>query len=84
MTTVPPGSVRPATPSLEVLMANIRAAREEVRVLRVAPVAHDRLLAARRALLGAMEAYADALVQRRLPIPPRLRDELRLQRDIPR
>ena len=35
---------------------------------------------ARAKLLACMEAYSAALTARRLPIPPRLRDDLRLHR----
>ena len=63
-------------------MADVRAAREEVGSLRGAPMMHDRLRSARQILLRAMEAYAAELTARRLPIPPQLRDELRLQRRI--
>ena len=37
---------------------------------------------ARRNLLKALEAYVDALGKRHLPVPPRLRDELSLQRQL--
>jgi hypothetical protein len=76
--------VQPEAPSLGVLMGEIRAAREEVRTLRCAPVVPARLLSARQSLLHAMEAYADELTARHLPIPRKLRDDLRLQRDIRR
>jgi hypothetical protein len=36
----------------------------------------------RRKLLKALEAYVDALGRRHLPVPPRLRDELSLQRQL--
>lgn len=71
-------------PTLAELAQAIRAARAEVRAMRVAPVVQTALLSARQTLLRAMEAYADELSVRRLPIPPRLRDDLRLQRDIRR
>ena len=38
--------------------------------------------AARGNLLKALEAYVDALGRRHLPVPPRLRDELSLQRQL--
>jgi hypothetical protein len=64
-------------------MAQLRAAQAEVEALRGgAPVDHDRLFMARGSLLLALEGYAQGLVARRLPIPARLRDELRLQRDV--
>ena len=71
-------------PTLARLAADLRQAREDFRVTRLAPVVQVDLLSAREALLGAMEAYANALVARRLPVPPQLRDELRLQQGIRR
>jgi hypothetical protein len=71
-------------PRLAALAQGIRIARAEVRAMRVAPVVPANLLSARQTLLSAMEAYADELTVLRLPIPPRLRDDLRLQRDIRR
>ncbi|HEV7147778.1 MAG TPA: hypothetical protein VGN48_12365 [Pedococcus sp.] len=72
------------SPTLAELAANIRVARQLVAAMRVAPVVQPMLLSAREALLRAMEAYALELTARRLPIPPQLRDDLRLQRDIGR
>jgi hypothetical protein len=69
---------------LGLLAADIQVAREEVRRLRRGPVAHDRLLAARQTLLRAMEAYAEELTVRHLPIPRKLRDDLRLQHSLRR
>ncbi|WP_442277518.1 hypothetical protein [Terrabacter sp. 2YAF2] len=40
------------------------------------------LVAARAVLLDALESLAAELVRRRLPTPPALRDDLRLQRGI--
>ncbi|MBB2986505.1 hypothetical protein [Terracoccus luteus] len=68
--------------ALVVLMSEVRDARRSVRALRVGKVDPDLLLRARELLLLAMENYAAELVSRRLPIPPTLRDDLRLQRDI--
>lgn len=62
------------------LSADVRAAREQVAASRAAPYAKGQLLPARQWLLRALEAYTAALTARRLPIPPRLRDELRLLR----
>ena len=76
---------RPAMPPrLAALARDIRIARAEVRTRRAAPVVPADLLSARQTLLSAMEAYADELAVLRLPIPPQLRDDLRLQRDIRR
>jgi hypothetical protein len=54
-----------------------------------AAVAHDLTPSSNRPpteermrLLACMEAYSAALTARRLPVPPRLRDELRLHRAI--
>ena len=71
--------------SLALLAEEMRVARERVRELRCGPpVVRDRLLAARQSLLVAMESYVAELTARRLPVPPKLRDDLRLQRDIGR
>ncbi|HEV7148113.1 MAG TPA: hypothetical protein VGN48_14065 [Pedococcus sp.] len=72
--------IRP--PTLAELAAEVRAAREEVRAKRAAPVVQTSLLSARQRLLRAMMVYADELTARGLPVPRQLRDDLRLQRDI--
>lgn len=73
----------PTAPStLAELAGEIRTAREDVDARRLAPVDWPRLLAARQALLGAMEVYARELTARGLPVPRQLRDDLRLQRGI--
>jgi len=64
------------------LVSMIHAARSRVDALRAGTVDPTRLLAARGVLLGAIESYAGDLIRRGLPIPPRLRDDLRLQRGI--
>lgn len=68
--------------SLDVLLEELRSARQDVGRLRCTP--HDRrgLLEAQQSLLVAMESYAAALTERGLPTPWKLRDELRLQRSI--
>jgi hypothetical protein len=63
-------------------MSLVRAARGNVDVLRAGKVDPALLLAARGVLLEAMERYAAELVRLRLPMPPGLRDDLRLQRGI--
>lgn len=68
--------------SLAVLKEELRSAREEVGRLRRGPILHDQLSTAHLFLLRAMESYAAELTARGLPIPWRLRDELRLQRGI--
>jgi hypothetical protein len=70
--------------TLEPLMRAIQLARDDVQARRSVPGAHELLRSARHSLLTAMEAYADELTARRLPIPPKLRDELRLQRQVRR
>ena len=69
-----------ARPDLADLRSDIQAARETVRLSRSTPVVPLQLASAHRSLLAALEAYADELDRRRIPVPPRLRDELRLQR----
>lgn len=78
---VPP-VLPPPESQLRELMSLVRAAREEVHVLRAGRVDPALLGAAREVLLDAMESYAAELVRRGLPMPPGLRDDLRLQRSI--
>ncbi|GGK59929.1 hypothetical protein [Ornithinimicrobium pekingense] len=66
--------------SLNDLAADIHLAREAVNGLRTAPVVWQDLRDAQGSLLVAMESLARELTARHLPVPPRLRDELRLQR----
>ena len=68
--------------SLSVLATDVRRARQNVLARRMAPVVWEDLVRAQRTLLRAMEAYVSELVLRRLPIPHRLRDDLRLQREL--
>lgn len=81
------GTVRQVSPGelgqssmLGWLSAEVRAAREQVAASRATTAVRGQLVPARQSLLRALEAYAAALTARRLPIPPRLRDELRLLR----
>ena len=67
---------------LALLLDEVHKASDEVSRLRRAPLPPDRLAAARQSLLAALESYAAELTARRLPVPPRLRDDLRLQRSI--
>lgn len=67
---------------LSELATDVRRAREAVLARRVAPVVWEDLVRAQRALLRAMEAYVVELGVRRLPVPHRLRDDLRLQREL--
>ena len=64
------------------LISGVRAARRDVQVLRAGKVDTALLVAARGVLLEAMENYANELVRRGLPMPPALRDDLRLHRAI--
>lgn len=63
-------------------MSLVRAARGNVDVLRAGRVDPTLLLSARGVLLDSLESYAAELVRLRLPMPPGLRDDLRLQRGI--
>ena len=72
------------TRTLESLLEDIRRAREDVSASRCGPVVPERLLSARQSLLRAMEAYAQELTARNLPIPWKLHGELRLQREVRR
>ncbi len=67
---------------LSELATDVRRAREAVLARRVAPVVREDLVRAQRVLLAALEAYVAELVVRRLPVPHRLRDDLRLQREL--
>ena len=78
----PPAMQQQDSGSLEALMEELRRAREEVARLRRLPLVHDQLLTARQHLLTAMESYAAELAARGLPMPWKLRDELRLQHGI--
>jgi hypothetical protein len=68
--------------SLELLLETLLSAREDVRRLRRTPNDQRGLHAAQQSLLVAMESYAAALTEQGLPMPWRLRDDLRLQRSI--
>jgi hypothetical protein len=76
---------QPKGRSLALLAEDVRLAHDlvhELRGGRQEPIVHDRLLAARRALLIAMESYAAELTARGLPLPRKLHGDLRLQRDL--
>ncbi|MFD1053469.1 hypothetical protein [Terrabacter terrigena] len=64
------------------LLSRVRAARDDVHAQRTGKVDPALLLAARGVLLQSMERYAAELVRRGLPLPPMLRDDLRLQKAI--
>ncbi len=70
--------IAPRRPSLAELSLAMRIARREVQALRQAPVVPDQLSAARTVLLKRITAYTEELQALHLPIPPGLRDDLRL------
>ncbi|GAB2753448.1 hypothetical protein GCM10027039_09520 [Terrabacter koreensis] len=72
----------PRSRSLTVLAEDLRRARHEVRQLRGVAVPPRSLASAHESLLVAMERYAAELAALSLPVPTRLRDDLRLQRSI--
>ena len=78
------GSVPAPRRSLAEMAEDVRLARQEVAARRMSPVTQSSLLSARQELLRVMEVYSDELTARRLPVPPQLRDDLRLYRDIRR
>ncbi len=67
---------------LVALRSAVHAARCDVDAQRSGKVDPALLVAARAVLLEALESLAAELVRRRLPMPPALRDDLRLQRGI--
>jgi hypothetical protein len=82
-----PGDRRAQTDddSLEGLQEQLAAARESVQSQRSGPQPlPSRRRIATADLLACLEAFVAALRARRLPIPPRIRDELRLRRALSR
>lgn len=65
--------------SLIELATELRMARQDVLAHRLAPVNREHLVLAQRSLLRAMQNYASQLSACGLPVPHRLRDDLRLQ-----
>jgi len=65
--------------SLSFLLAELLSARAALAVELSQP-RNGSPVGGRFTLLACLEAYTAALTARRLPIPPRLRDDLRLQR----
>lgn len=76
------GDGRPQEPGLAALLERVHLARAEVAAQRHAVGSRDMLDRARRDLLAALEAYAEALQQQRLPLPPALHAELLLHRGL--
>ena len=75
-----PGGNAPPPAELAALLAELALAREEMRSGRQSPVNAPRLDAARARLLQALEAYAQGLSARHLPLPRAVHDDLRLLR----
>lgn len=76
-----PSEERPGT--LTELAAAVRTARQAVQDLRrVVPVSARDLRVAQSSLLQALDAYVSELTVRRLPVPYRLRNDLRLHRQL--
>ena len=72
---------RQADAGLDALLTLVLSARRAMRAeLQNKPSDRTRQASARRQLLRSLEAYAAALTMRGLSAPPRLRDELALQR----
>ena len=82
MTPVPQDQSPRTVPDLTQLAAKVRQARQLVQARRMAPGAPVDLVLARASLLEAMEDYAAELTTRGMPIPPRMRDDLRLLRQL--
>ena len=70
--------------ALAELAEDVRVARAEVVARRRQPVVQPSLESARLELLRVMQVYSDELIARRLPVPPQLRDDLRLYRHLGR
>ena len=68
--------------SLTDLATDVHLAREAVRAHRFAPVVWEDLNEAQSCYLRAMEVFVRELTARHLPVPHRLRDDLRLQRHL--
>src|SRR4051794_344369 len=72
-----------ADAGLDVLLTVLLSARSDMRSeLRRQPPDGEKQSILRRRLLGALEGYTAALSARGLPVPPALRDELALQRNL--
>jgi hypothetical protein len=74
---------RQADGGLDALLTVLLTARDAMRAaLRANPADRNSQTSARRQLLRSLEAYTAALTARGLCAPPRLRDELALQRGL--
>jgi hypothetical protein len=70
-------------PSLATLASRVVLARADLKIERASTLGRTGIVGiAPRELLTCLEAYATALQTRGLPIPPGLRDELRLRRGL--
>lgn len=70
-------------PSLATLASRVVLARADLKIERANTLGRTGIVGiAPRELLTCLEAYATALHTRGLPIPPGLRDELRLRRGL--
>lgn len=76
-----PAQQRPNDVDLPSLLVDLLAAKDVV-AHDLTPGRNHQPSPARAKLLACMEAYVAALTARRLPIPPRLRDDLRLHRGL--
>jgi hypothetical protein len=76
-----PAGQRPNDVDLPSLLVDLLAAKNAV-AHDATPGRNYQPSPARGKLLACMEAYVAALTARRLPIPPRLRDDLRLHRGL--
>lgn len=76
-----PARARPNDVDLPSLLLDLIEARAAV-ARDSTPARNRRPTADQARLLACMEAYSAALIARQLPIPPRLRDELRLHRSL--
>ncbi len=68
--------------SLGFLLEEVHLAREALHQERIPASTQAGVRAAQIALCGALSAYQNALVARRLPIPPAMHDELNLYRRV--
>lgn len=82
VTSRPEGGLRARQPALTALCRTVLDARAEVRRRRHGTVVPRELADARRALVTALQDYTAALEKQNLPVPPALRSELRMHREL--